>query len=716
MVSSCGAWRHAQAGTSTPDIVVCVTDAPTGPDPMCWGTPCDEVHAEVSAALQAAGVLVGAAEATPRVRICMGAELPDSGTPYEDSLIVDNRGGVFGDPLELVLRRPICPDPGSGPSQPLLEIVADGEVELVGPVTDMATCSAGSRPGVSVWGGGHFNVYGLSIGGWTGYGVANGAAGLPGSLDLGRGAIVNGTGVAVQTWGFIDVTTLEIAGNRTGGAPALVWASGHVRVADSVLYGNLVDEGPSVALVSGQALTASNSAFIANGVVGSKPLLHTTLERAYFPNREVPVWGLGFENVVFARNAWVSTADSVDLHVTPSAFGELGESACAAEPASPYWNRPHPFAGLPTGPVAPVIRALPTPAETAIDGVLRIARCQFLENRSGVGAALVEVESLRSGEWIALTNDTFAGNDGATVAVSVQGGQGGVALLRNLFVDGAGTFSAVDFVEPPGSLVLSMNAAPEGLRWTPGVEDVPHVIVGPTISFAEASFEPAQALRALTPCDRHLAVCPDASEGDCSAPDGGYMECAPDVAAAYVPSEVFAAEIGAPWPWDTDYFDGLDVSVAGATGWRCGDLRGTLDLWHDIGDGDGFPDAVDCDNEDPDVVPALPEHDGYSSPWCDATEVDCYTCPPGSSPPPDDDDSGIDDDDISGHEGPGRFASVEGCDGTSGCGFSWTCQGGGAEVGLLVPPLLAVLASRRSPGRRGGGRTRRCGGLRDSRG
>jgi hypothetical protein len=139
------------------------------------------------------------------------------------------------------------------------------------------------------------------------------------------------------------------------------------------------------------------------------------------------------------------------------------------------------------------------------------------------------------------------------------------------------------------------------------------------------------------------------------------------------------------------------------------------------GDADGFPDAVDCDNEDPAVTPSLPNWDGYSSPYCDSGGFDCYECPPGSLPPPGDDDSADDDssnpdddsgsadddsapgdaDDDDGERPSGSFTIREGCYPGGGCGFAWTCDGGvasnsaGASALPLGLPLLLASTRRR---------------------
>ena len=546
-----------------PDFVLCVTDVVPPPDAHCWGNPCDELLDDVPAALDWAVQLPDLDGQRPRVRICTGAELEDSGTPYIGSLIIDNRGGVYGEPLELILRRPMCPSPSSGPSQAVIEVVTDGEVELVGPITDMSACEAGARPGINFWGGGGLNMYDAVIDGWTGYAVANGLAATPGRLDLGFSALANGSGAAIWSSGFVNLVGLEIAGNRTAGAEALVSSSSHFKLSDSVLYGNLVDGESSRALVQGRGVEATNSSFLANGLVGGRPVVRTTLVRTYYPGGESANWGDSLENVVFARNSSVSSGDGLDLHVDPSPVSG-DEPSCVGEPPEPYWSRPDPFAGLPHGEPAPLIRTIPTSAGEEPNGVLRLARSWLLDNRMGPGAALVEVEGLAAGESVLLANNTVAGNEETSTVLSLSGGAGAAVLLRNLFVGDAGTFSVLDFVEAPDSIVLSMNAAPQDVRWGPDTSDVEHLVEGPFLTFEDPSFEAAEALRGLPTCGRHLATCPDVTTSDCWATPGTLLECLPDVAATYVPTPGFSQAISAPWPWTTDFFGDIDVPVAGA--------------------------------------------------------------------------------------------------------------------------------------------------------
>jgi len=309
-------------------VTVCVTDVVPDGQAYCYGDPCDQVHADIDSALEAAQALPDDDGERPSVRICMGAELPDSGSDYIDSPVIDNRGSVYGEPLELILLRPMCPEPTSGPSQPLLEIVTDGSVRVFGPISTMSGCDAGPRPGVAFWGGGALTLVGLHLDGWTGYGVSNGTVGAAGTLDIARGTVINGAGVAISARDYLNLDGVEIAGNRTDGADALVWTSGSMGILDSVFYGNLVD-GSSQALLVGEAVSAHNTAFVANGVLGGRALVVSSLSDGEFLDAGDPdpmATRNGFQNVVFSRTAWIESDAGVDVEVSPGVFPGLGES------------------------------------------------------------------------------------------------------------------------------------------------------------------------------------------------------------------------------------------------------------------------------------------------------------------------------------------------------------------------------------------------------
>lgn len=662
---------------------LCVTDVDPGPNAQCAGELCDQLHGTVAEALEAAVELPNEGGSRPEVWVCMGHELLDSGTAHVETVVVDNRGGTYGDPLSLILQRPLCPDPESGLSQPLIEVVTNRQVTVKGPVSDMGPsgpCGGSLRPGVSLWGGGEAAVLSMSINGWAGYGVANGLVGGPVDLLVGEGALVNGSGYAIRSAVEFSAWEMEIAGNRTDGAVALLWLDApdqRLRLAESALYGNLVNGTSSEALVMGGPAIVQNTAFIANGTTDGQPLVETGPVHPDFEGSGLPAFG-GLHNVVFARNRSLAFAPSGGNEVVPGTYVGGGESTCAAVPEEPYWERDAPFSDVPIGESGPLVRVTSQLAETIESdeiGLFLAARSLAAGNDPG---PFIEADLPGRAVDVVLVHNTVADNGGAPVLKLSGQGQTTVTLVRNLYVDEP-TTSVVELDSSPASVVSSMNASLESVQWIESAEGAPDVLLGPDLHFETPDFLDPGPIRSMSACERFAAVCPDVDEQDCPDFLGGYYICAPDIAAEYFPAEALSAQIGQAWPWETPWFGSAASPVAGATGWRCLDLFGTYDRFGHEGDEDGYPDVVDCDNRDADVIPQLPEHDGYSSIWCDAAAVDCYICPEGTSPPPDEEEPPV---------------LSEGC---SGCGFSWSCEEGAV---LLLPCSVLLPMVRRKRARR----------------
>ena len=680
------------AAMADPDHVLCLSDRDPGPTPTCLNIPCGTIHLSLQSALDEAAGLLNIGGERPEVHLCLGVGANDDGQLWTGSLSVDNRGGAYGDPLVFHLARPMCPSPESLPSQPLLEVATDGMTSIAGPLSDMNSCPSGSRPGVSLWGGGTFSVNSPDLRGWEGYGVANGLAGSPGGLSIGEGAISSGTGTAIRSSGPLGISEMEFVGNRTGGSSALVLLdrdSERLGLADSTFYGNLVDEGAD-GLIVGSPVALQNATVVANAIVGSTPLVQSG---GVWPDYEAvgPGAAGGVQNSTFARNRWLAEAPVTMPNLEPAEYPRPGESGCGGIPATEYHLLPHPFAGVGPGPSASVVRIAAQYAEVADpdEGLLfLIGRSFFLDNQ---GATPLHADSPGRNTAIVLVHNTFADSTAGPILRASADENTSVTLLRNLAVDG-GDEPLVEFLTPIRSFVSSMNAggSDDGI-WAAPKGLVEFELMGPQVIDIPLGFLDPTPLRGLSACARHAAVCPDVDPEDCAVADGTWWECAPDLAAEFMPDPATVEALSAPWPWDTTWFHASDSVVSGASGWRCKELHGTFDRSGSEGDFDGFPDAVDCFNEDPERWPSLPEHDGYTSPYCDAEEVDCYICPEGSLPLPADDDDAADDDDLADDDDsapppPGRSRVQEGCV-ASGCGVSYTCQDG---VAAAILPFLCL--------------------------
>jgi len=665
--------------------VLCVTDVEPNGGVSCAGASCDGIYGTVAEALLWAEGLPDQNGQRPEVGICMGAELPDSGAPHVETLVVDNRGGRYGEPLKLHLGRPLCPDPTSSPSQPLVEFVADGEGWLTGPTSEMldgGPCESGPRPGVSIWGGGEIMIGGVSLSGWDGFGVANGLVGPGVTMQVLGGSLRNGRGTALRSSRAIEVWQVEFAGNRTNGAPALVWleaGSERLRITGSAFYANVVDGMSSEALVMASPAAIDSTAFIANGAVDRQPLVSTGPVVPDYDNAPGSSAFGGLQNVVFARNRALAYPPFDSLVHPPAEEVEGSEIQCDAIPAEPYRLREEPFVTIPVGEVGPLVRADFDQGEEIWGdevGLIFGARNTVVRNDAGM---FLEADLSGHPVDVELIHNTIADNGNGAVLELTGAEATSVILARNLYVGStAGGLAVID--PPPSTLVSTMNASETSVTWVEPPQGVDHLLAGPDLHFDAPEWEYAGSLWVLTPCQRFAAVCPDIDESDCSSWNGQSHECAPDLAAEYFPTRTMLEQISVAWPWQTTWLGGPAEDIAGATGWRCHALTATYDSWDHRGDGDGYPDAIDCENENEDVIPALPEHDGLSSPWCDASEVDCYLCPEDSESPPEDDD-----DDSSETEGAGCV----------GCGFPWSWEDG---ILLVLPLAVGLPWFRRSRG------------------
>ena len=214
-------------------------------------------------------------------------------------------------------------------------------------------------------------------------------------------------------------------------------------------------------------------------------------------------------------------------------------------------------------------------------------------------------------------------------------------------------------------------------------------LVGP--NFGLGALSPGSAFRAasevsgLSECERAGLLFPEAN--DICVAVRERLVCPVGSLRSYILSFELGAAASRPWPWRNTLLDdgsgGSSDDVPGVSGWSL-DALPPWDEAGPTGDGDGFTNLTDCDNEDDAEVPVLPPYDGYSGLACDAAGGSCYLCPPGSVLPgpasePDE-------------PTPSPEPLPAGCAAT-GCGVPWNCGGGGAVVAFV----LAIVPLRRRP-------------------
>jgi len=680
------------------------------------------VYDSFAAAVDAAELAGGAEEA----QFCLVSSGAPEGEPHTESIFVDNTGQRLGDAVSLALmERPLCPDPASGIDEPAVRIATDSLVVVHGAELNMTPggpCGGTTRPGVSTWGGGNVALSDSTINGARTYGVANGLDGLQVILTLQGSRVANTLGAAIHTRGPTGILDSEIAGNLAdseSGVEAVVWAvppTGTLDIRDSVFFGNVADgaEASATALVSG-AHFVYGSAFIANGVTGGIPILqvgYTPL--AYAWDGDAMSWdGFGVLNSVFSRNRQIASIQGMELPgVEPAPpFPAMTERCTGDFAATAYHDLESPVGDLEAG-VGPIVR-VDRQAVVSIDGEALFARSFFVSNETG-GEAVIVAEGGGAGLKHVVLHNTFASNDARQLIRMEQGLQSGstVVGLRNLVVDlpvdPEPMFSAAG---APEAVIVSMNIGPEGIAWVSAPQDPVAELLGPNVEVAGIEFEDPEMVRAASPCDRYALAAPGADEQECAALAAANdpLDCTLDEADGWIPTEVSTGTLP-DWVWSTAFFDaglhGWALRLPGATGWDPGDVRGTIDALDGgvtFGDLDWYPDAVDCDNEDPALYPRVPEHDGITSEYCEAPEGSCYVCPEGTNPPPQDDDDSsgeVDDDDsaaLEGDDDDGGGGIQPGC-ASSGCGFAWSCDDGGVAVLPFLPLLLFRHQRRRGAG------------------
>ena len=698
------------------ELLLCV--GAEGTPPSTCSRDCDLPPVDTFAAALDSATDAVETEGPLSVELCL-LPLPFDSVAHIESVEIDNIDGRYGSPLAVHFgSQPLCPDALSLSGEPVLNIMSSGG-DLVGglmlDLSDTGPCPA-ERPGVHA-GGGFLTFVELVIDGAQGYGLQYGVGASAESLVLEGGGILNTRGPALRTSTYSNLRRTEVAGTRvdaqTGGQAVLEGAgdSARLNLIDSVVVGNMVDGAgvsDGAALVLFADVSADNTLIVDNAVSDGLPLIETEAWPApYFAGERLESTPHGLSNVVVSRNRHVLFDEGFALEpVARSVFAALGEGGCGGIPFSPYEDRASPFASL-AGTAGPLIRVADPGTWTTRPEYL-IRRSFLVENGSG-SAPLLVATGEPNRVWMNLVHVTFAGNQHGSLLSVEGGGQATVTALRNLCWD-PGSVGDV-LVEANAGLdgaFDSMNVARDGVSWF-GDEFVAQTLLGgPGLPVGELQFAPASDLRAMSACDRHLALCPGAEPTDCqqAADSGRRLVCAPDEAAAWVPTQESIDVVSFPWPWSTSYFDppGSESDMPGASGWTCDWTRGTRDrlvlpdasTW---GDGDGVPDALGCDNEDAGVVPSHPALDGFATEECAPEGHDCYVCPEGSVVLDDDDSTGDDDaaqDDDDGQsvddddQGGGAFGVEEGCH-AQGCGYSWTCDG----AGVAVLPLLPLLAVRR---------------------
>jgi len=661
------------------DVSYCIS---TDGSPLsgCEGSPCAiEGLTSIGEALSAAADLPDLPDgARPSVAICS-----DGASALHETILIDNTDGQVSAPLALSLRAPLCPSPDADPTTPTLTWIGpwqgeDEDHDMLSVVIDRSPdgpCLVEPGPGIRVVDGSHLQVNASTVRGTSGYALRS--TGSPGAyLQLSGLSLLDGLGPAIWADGHVSMVGSQVegflVGPSTGGA-AVILSTGSTAPLDirgSAVARNVIDSSDGVdrSVIRGHSWRLERLFVGLNLLGGDSSAVRIALAPrrlafdAYSATAPLPIDG-----VVFSRNARTPQSDLPPP--TRSDVRNLSNSAqsCAgADPAFPWSDESPPDAI--EGGDGPVLVIDPGIEQWEF----AVARTFFVENETGLGPVIEAHVGPEA--TLSVVQSTFGGN-GAGPVVSFEGGQDGatLALLRNLFVPAVSDpepHSLVSLETDPHGLAVSANAAPDGWTWSVPDPDVGSPLLGPDISI-----QPGAVIAGLpggsSDCERHLAVCFDGSSTSCEHWDGLDLPCPLDAAVRWLLDPDSADGFDESWPWETDWFrtERSGWVFPGAQGGPCAPSGPPFDRSQDAageehGDGDGFVDAIDCDNEDPDLIPLLPSDDGYLSPYCEEVFDDCFVCPADSLPPPSSGNGDETDEGVS-------WVSA-GCEAERGCGFSWS--------------------------------------------
>ncbi|MEE2830559.1 MAG: hypothetical protein VX498_15325 [Myxococcota bacterium] len=715
----------SSAAAQSHDLVLCVTGSVPSHSLECRERACDDFYPTWSEALEGASLAVLAWAAPPAVLLC---SVEGSGVVHFEDVNVDNIGGALGQPLDMDFGDTIlCPSFDLEAGDPVLTMTTDGSDSITALTIDLrfsGPCSSPQGPALAIAGGGELLLEDLHILSPRSFGVGNGLEGDPARVDWSTGTLTGSVGPGVHSTGYFRLGRVEVAGNRvdaSSGGRAVVWADGAAAslvLEDTVFFGNLADGvgSEAVALIEGTIERAHRASFIANAMVGGVPLIRLGYSKPGYRMAEgttlLPT-GEQLQDLVFSRNQQIQGVKGAFPSIEPSRLVPLDEASCAGESLEvPYSSRASPWTEA-LGGEGPLLEVTPTLGSGEIREFV-LARSFLVLNELG-GAPAIEADARAEGVRIQLLQSTFGDNGpGPALRVIDAHSSSEILALRNLWIDQSAAAPGqesprsspwIEISGSPGATFFSMNVSPqESPSWT--TEGLtPLSILGPVVHYDDLLLEDPEPWAESSSCERFQRICPGATQTTCLEwlELGKAYPCASDEAIAYLPTQAFVSGLGRPWPWKTDLFsvdDSVDWNEPGATGWSCLGLRGSLDQFMDgddalWGDGDGHPDALDCDNEDALVVPVLPELDGYNSSVCSAPEDSCYSCPEDSELIP---EAGPDSPDNSSVPGQGWYSLEEGCSHRSGCGVAWSCDGGSAGLSLLLL-LFPALRRRTSPPR-----------------
>lgn len=629
---------------------------------------------EVEAAVPLLPALPGGAR--PWVSLCIQGP-----GEIHNTIEVHNENGQAGTPLFLTISDvTLCPTPLLGIPQPVVRWVgassaSDGlppdRIRVDADLSPSGPCEA-RGPGIEAHGGGVLEVSDTVLRGAVGVAIGGASDSPPTTLLVTNTHLLETEGPAIQNWSDVSLKHSEIVGGYLAAdaeGPAIIGVYGDtstVTLSTSVLFGNVIAPRPvdgatpppslpaSPALLYGQVARVDRALIAANVLAEGAALLRVGIpdesrvllddDTVHLPN------GPWMSNSVVSRNlrvsseeqSWPLNAESLEYWPRNNWAGEETPSCANLDSNNPYFQRQTPMESFIEGSGA--LLEFATSAGVGAQPGLTLQRNFFVGNRLG-NSPLIQVDGAVNALSVQLLHNTVADNGPASLlALDNAREDAQLIAIKNLYAASPTETEPTHLIRTDNrvrTLVSSMNAGPTGSLWSIQDMEASALVDGPHPTYADPTFVPACDLQELEDCERYQRVCPFAEPTDCTDEVWPDLPCALDEAAEWVPTESLLAQLGGPWPWQTDaYLNSTAATAApGATGGACAPTRVSFDIlqfgdttW---GDGDGYPDALDCDNTDPERSPRVPSQDGYSSWFCTGADGQCYTCPDGSAPPAD---------------------------------------------------------------------------------
>ena len=593
---------------------ICVTGS-SGVVESCAGNSCDATPEGFASALILAEQLHDA-EPTNRTVICAP---PEDVIP--ERLVIDNEKTRLGAPLQLDFGgSTVCPPSDVPLAQAAVSITPSQADEVTGLKVwfgDGSPCLESARPGLEVLGTEDLLITEAYLSGTVDYAVRAGDGSPEGRTFIHSTQIRECNGSAVWSSRPTALRNTRVLGCETLSGAIIEGTPGADFTFDSsVFVGNRVGSGAEGLVAGGVISFVSNSLFALNQLE-EVPLIRATS------------WSVGWElddgdlvsrttgliHSTFSRNVVVEDLSSVPALLPPDVRPpETNEQLCAHSGLQTWLE-----AQITTESAGTASSPLFIFRQFLAGSHIALLRNTFVENVTG-SSPLLALEGFWPGLELQLMHNSFlANNSGRVLVTTTLGPESTLTLFRNL-ADNSIPSPLIEIDPPLLGRFESMNVAPVGVEWAPEEVGARLDIRGPTIA-SSPIFEPPVTFNMMSDCEQQQFFCPGHTPAHCeeTISQQKALHCAMDVGVSYAPEASWTKSLGDPWPWDTDFFlAGPGWERPGASGWGCDEARPTADVVNtpgvSYGDGDGYPDAIDCDNTSEVWIPQLPETE--SSTWC----------------------------------------------------------------------------------------------------